>query len=77
MRYVVVVDLHGNSVGEHIVEAPDALSAINRVEADYGLPVEISFVTVELEDGRKQNKMVVNNWLGYNFTARRLPPADR
>lgn len=77
MRYAVVVDLHGCSVAEHIVEAPDALSAINLVETAYNLPVEISFVTVELEDGRKQNKMVVNNWLGYNFTARRLPDANK
>lgn len=77
MRYAVIVDLHGNSVAEHIVEAPDAISAISLVEAEYGVPVEVQFVTVELEDGRKQNKMVVNNWLGYNFTARRLPPADK
>lgn len=74
MRYLVIVRIQGNIVAEHIVQAPDGLAAINQVEPQYGEPVQIDYVSVELENGRKQHKMVVNNWHGYSFLARQLPP---
>ncbi|HEY83877.1 MAG TPA: hypothetical protein G4N96_02010 [Chloroflexi bacterium] len=72
MQYLITVKSQGSVVAEHTVEAPDALSAANQVELRYGEPVKIEHVTVELEDGRKRASIVVHNWHGYCFHARRV-----
>lgn len=73
MLFQVEVKRHGNRVTEHVVEAPDALSAINLVELLYGEPPSVEYVMVEDEEGRKRSMMVVNNWHGYSFHARAAP----
>ncbi len=72
MKYLVTVKSQGVVVAEHKIEAPDALTAANQVELRYGEPVKVEHVTVELEDGRKRASMVVHNWHGYCFHARRV-----
>ncbi|RME47749.1 MAG: hypothetical protein D6796_07305 [Caldilineae bacterium] len=76
MLYLVTVKNQGIVVQERVVDAPDALTAINQVEREFGEPVTVEYVLVELEDGRKQPKMVVHNWHGYSFLARRLTPEE-
>ena len=69
MFYKVVVQQQGRFIADHQLEAPDALTAINRVEAEYGEAPQVEFSTVELEDGTRYHLMVVNNWHGYSFHA--------
>lgn len=77
MLYLVTVKSQGNVILEQPVDAPDALNAINQVETQFGDPVTVEYVVVELDDGRKQPKMVVHNWHGYSFLARRLRSKER
>ncbi len=72
MQYLVTVKSQGTIVAEHKIEAPDALTAANIIELRYGEPVKVEHVTVELEDGRKRTSMVVHNWHGYCFHAKRI-----
>ena len=72
MLYLITVKSQGTVIAKHTVEAPDALRAANQVELRYGEPVKVEYVTVELEDGRKRTSMVVHNWHGYSFHARRI-----
>ena len=44
--YQVEVSFSGQRVSEHTVEASDALSAINLIEAAYGEPPEIKYKTI-------------------------------
>jgi hypothetical protein len=76
MQYLVIVKSQGISVAKHTVEAPDGLTAINQVEPLYGEPVKIEYVSVDLEDGRKQQKMVISNWHGYTFHVRQLTEGE-
>ena len=71
-QYEVTVKSQGLIIATHTVNAPGALAACLHVEALYGDPVRVEFVTVELETGQKQNKMVVHNWHGYSFLARKV-----
>jgi len=48
------------------------LSAINLVEAGYGMPPRIEDAVVELEGGRKEHLLVVLDWHGYSFMARQI-----
>ncbi len=72
MQYLITVKSQGSVVAEHKIEAPNTLTAIQQVELRYGEPVKIEHVTVELEDGRKRTSMVVHNWHGYCFHAKRI-----
>ena len=70
--YLVQIFVKGEIISEHTVEAPDALTAINQVETGYGEPAQVEYKTVQHEDGRKELALVVSNWHGYSFEARRL-----
>jgi hypothetical protein len=69
-RYQVEVFISGVFITQHIVEAEDALAAINLVEAEYGTPPKVEFATVQLESGKKEHLLVVSDWHGYSFNAR-------
>lgn len=70
--YCVQIYVKGEMISERSIEAPDALSAINLVEADYGEPPQVEYKTVQHEDGRRELALVVSNWHGYSFMARRI-----
>jgi hypothetical protein len=70
--YYVEVLARGEIVSEHHIEAPDALSAINVVEAYYGEPPEVEYKTIFHEDGTKEQVLMVSGWHGYSFLARRI-----
>ncbi|RME69924.1 MAG: hypothetical protein D6784_17535 [Chloroflexi bacterium] len=68
--YQVEVYARGKVVAAHTVEAVDALSAINQVEALYGDPPQVEYTTVYHEDGTKETMLQVIGWHGYMFQAR-------
>ncbi len=68
--YRVEVFTNGQLISEHTIEALDALSAINLVEANYGEPPEIKYKTIYHEDGSAEHVLVVSGWHGYTFVAR-------
>jgi hypothetical protein len=70
--YRVDVKTNGRWVADYTVEAPDALSAIDLVEANYGPPPEIEYKTIYREDGSKEHVLVVSGWHGYSFMARHI-----
>jgi len=72
MPYLVTVKSQGNIIARHTVDAPSALAAIAQIEGLDGEPVRVEYVSVDLDDGRKQTKMVVHNWHGYSFSAKRI-----
>ena len=72
MRYEVDVRYHGVYVASHITLAPDALTAINLIESEYGPPVRVEETAVEGEDGFEHIITVPHGWHGYSFEARRL-----
>jgi hypothetical protein len=72
MVYQVEVFSQGKFIINHTVEAPDALTAINWVEARYGQPPKVEEITVHLEDGKKEHLLVVSDWHGYSFVARQI-----
>jgi hypothetical protein len=69
-NYQVQVFFSGQLIAQHIVDAADALSAINLVEANYGEPPEVAYKTIHHEDGTKERILVVSSWHGYSFLAR-------
>jgi hypothetical protein len=71
-HYLIEVYARGVLVAHHTVEAADALSAINRVETEYGEPPKLEEKTIHHDDGRKETIQVVVNWHGYSFLARKL-----
>ncbi len=70
--YRVDVYNQGELIHQHIVEAVDALSAINLVEVQYGTPPKVEDATVQLENGRKEHVLIVADWHGYSFEARQI-----
>lgn len=70
--YRVEVFVSGQLVAEHIAEGSDALSAINLVEIQYGTPPKVEETTIELESGKKEHILVVLDWHGYSFEARKI-----
>lgn len=72
MVYRVDVFSRGEFITNHTVEAADALTAINRVEASYGQPPKVEDLTVYLEDGKKEHLLQVSDWHGFSFEARRV-----
>ncbi len=77
MHYLVIVRSQGNIIATHPVEAPNALAAIAETERLYGAPVRVEYVSVELDDGRKQTKMIIHNWHGYSFLARKIEADEK
>ncbi len=75
-RYQIEVKSQGSHIAEHIVEATDALMAINFVERCYGEPAEVETGVVENEHGIRHHIMVVKHWHGYTFNARAIGLAD-
>ncbi len=72
MLYQIEVFSRGEFIINHTVEAPDALTAINLVEARYGEPPRMEETTIYLEDGRKEHLLLVTAWHGYSFVARQV-----
>jgi hypothetical protein len=70
--YRIEVFSRGEFIINHTVEASDALTAINLVEARYGEPPKVEETTVYLEDGKKEHLLVVSAWHGYSFVARQI-----
>ncbi len=70
--YCVEVSRRGEVITEFTVEAPDALAAIDLVEARYGEPPQVEYKTVHHENGTKENLLVINEWHGYSFLAREI-----
>jgi hypothetical protein len=70
-QYLVEVSFSGETVSEHFIEAADALSAINQIEAEYGEPPKIATKTIYHENGSVEHVLVVTDWHGYCFHARR------
>jgi len=70
--YQIRVSARGEMVAEERVEALDALTAINRVETDYGDPAQVQYKTIYHDNGHKEVVLVVSHWHGYTFVARRL-----
>ncbi len=73
--YRIEVFAHGQLISEHIVDAIDALSAINLVERNYGEPPEVEYKTIHHEDGTIERVLVVTSWHGYSFLARMVKAA--
>ena len=75
MQYSIEVKYQGFIISEHVIEASDALMAINLVEESlYGEAATVDHVTVEDDLGRRRLMMLVNNWHGYSFQARSIDP---
>ena len=72
--YTVEVQQRGSPVAFHTIEAPDALTAINRVELLYGEPVMTEKITIEDEEGDQHRITLAHNWHGYMFQARAIKP---
>ena len=70
--YRVEVFVSGQLVAEHLAAGSDALAAINVVEAHYGTSPKIEETTIQLESGKKEHILVVLDWHGYSFVARKL-----
>ncbi len=71
-RYQIEVFSQGELIHRHTIEAADALSAINFIELEYGPPPRMEFATVQLESGKKEHLLVVSDWHGYSFVARKI-----
>jgi hypothetical protein len=72
--YNVEVQQGGKSIAFYTVEAPDALSAINRVELLYGAPVIVEKIAIEGDEGGRHRITLAHNWHGYMFQARVVKP---
>lgn len=71
-RYQIEVFCQGEFIQHHVVEAADALTAIDLIEPRYGSPPKVEFATVQLESGKKEHLLVVADWHGYSFVARKI-----
>jgi hypothetical protein len=71
-QYIVEVSFSGEFVSEHKIEATDALSAINQIELEYGEPPVIVTKTIYHENGSIEHVLVVMDWHGYCFHARKI-----
>lgn len=72
--YQVEVFSQGELIKLHLIEAVDALSAINLIEALYGPPPKVEDATVQLESGKKEHLLIVADWHGFSFMARQISP---
>ncbi|MFN8457364.1 MAG: hypothetical protein U0401_22355 [Anaerolineae bacterium] len=71
-RYQIEVFSQGELIQLHTIEASDALTAINLIELEYGPSPKIEIATVQLESGKKEHLLVVADWHGYSFMARKI-----
>ena len=71
-QYIVRVSQQGTVIASHLVNAPDALSAINFVERYYYQPVKLEKTFIENEDGKLHEVTVASNWHGYMFEAQSI-----
>jgi hypothetical protein len=72
MLYDVEVKQQGSPIAHHIIEAVNALTAINLVENYYGEPVRYEVALIEDEHSHRHRITVANNWHGYTFEARAI-----
>ena len=72
MVYDVEVKQQGSPIAHHIVEAVNALTAINLVESYYGEPVRSEVALMEDEHSHMHRIIVASNWHGYTFEARAI-----
>jgi hypothetical protein len=70
--YQVEVFSQGQFIIYHTIEASDALSAINLIEAQYGQLPKVEETTIHLEDGKREHLLIVSDWHGYSFVARQI-----
>lgn len=73
--YRVEVFRNGRRVSTYIIEAVDALRAIDAVEANYGEPPQVAYKTIFHEDGTQETVLMVSGWHGYSFLARAINDA--
>lgn len=74
MIYDIEVKQQGSPIAHHIIEALNALAAINLVEGNYGEPVRYEVALIEDGYSHRHRIMVANNWHGYTFEARAIGP---
>ena len=74
-RYLVTVTRQGSPVGTHIVEAVDALKAINLVERYYRAPDRQERISGEDEVDPQYEIAETDNWHGFMFQAQAIGPA--
>jgi hypothetical protein len=67
MLYQVEVKKQGTFVANHIVEAPNAVAAIDLVESYYTEPVSLEKALTENGHSRGHQVMLAINWHGYSF----------
>jgi hypothetical protein len=72
--YRVEVYSRGVFFSHHLIEAEDALAAINQVETQYGQPPKVEETTIYFDDGKKEHLLIVSDWHGYSFEARQFQP---
>ena len=72
MVYDIEVKQQGSPIAHHIIEAANALTAINLVESYYGEPVRYAVALTEDVHSHMHRIMVANNWHGYTFEARAI-----
>jgi hypothetical protein len=72
MIYDIEVKQQGSPMAHHIVEAVNALAAINRVESTYGQPVQYPVASIKDEHSHLHRIVVASNWHGYTFEARAI-----
>lgn len=72
IQYIVRVSQQGTVIASHLVNAPDALSAINFVEQYYYQPVQLEKTFIENEDGKLHEVTIASNWHGYMFEAQAI-----
>ena len=70
MRYEIEVRHHGVYMASHVAVAPDALTAINLIEREYGDPVWLEQSSLAGGDGYEHPIVVAHEWHGYSFEAR-------
>jgi hypothetical protein len=72
MLYDVEVKQQGSPIAHHIIEAVNALTAINQIESYYGESVRYEVALIEDEHSHMHRITVANNWHGYTFEARAI-----
>jgi hypothetical protein len=75
MLYQVEVKKQGTFVANYIVEAPNALTAINMVESCYSEPFSLGKVLMENEHSHPCQVMLATNWHNYTFHTWGIKPS--
>ncbi|HXV99912.1 MAG TPA: hypothetical protein VEC93_15955 [Anaerolineae bacterium] len=77
MLYQVEVKKQGTFVANHIVEAPNAMTAIDLVESYYTEPVSLEKALTENGHSQVHQVMLAINWHGYSFHAWAIKPCQK